>query len=303
MFNGKKGKMDTMWVILLAIGGIYLIMNGGFGSDNKVADAISDINSVADNTVTFSLEDTYSAGTAVPDATRVFVNGNDRGLVADAGTIDVSPGDEIVGYGAENSSSYYTVKSTMTAEDKGNSEMKIKVCAQATSSTLTFLDEFGDANTNLTIVAGQDYLMEVRYKGANNQCYGNPEGESTKIADCFKYNTSIFENVELKDAKDVATPLAVEDDATVAAGFRIVCYENDPSIDGDEVRNQLVLETKDSFTIGGTGSAASDITRVLADQDYDLDADDLSSIYGYEDEDDNDLGSTTSVTDTISLAD
>lgn len=254
---------------------------------------------IEDTTISLNSHDKFKKNTDITDGDhRVFLNGADKGWVADAGTVTATPGDSITIYFGLNSTTYYPVVETGMVSCSGT--MDLDAAMTKIDNTTSWLFKNQDGSTMSTSV-GQDMSASTRYdlsltiKATAKSSIGNPDLDG-KNAVCFQYNTTAYSNVKIDGTSIIGIPFGLPASRT---GYSWTCngipaIENDPDVPGDETfEGTLIVETKSTFTSVSTG-AGLNISAILWDYSVDLHADTLAEIIGREDEDGNDIGDQNS---------
>jgi hypothetical protein len=312
----KKGKMNEGALIAGAIIVAVLLLNNQGQAPAPVSNGGGntgggiDLCKLVDGQASFTGQDKFLSGTSrSTDWVRVIeINGD--GMKRDIGQISMNSGSQGITpnhnyklYFGENttSTSRYTYLEEYTGPCQDATDNKVGyLCTVDTSPTTTVYDENGDVNTAennaQAIGAGEIVDVSVKVKVAADQCYGNPQAPG-KNAICFDYNSSIYSSVK-GDTPGQDVPYSVSSGKT--AGFGQECYELDKLSD---TQSQIV-NVKLTPLSGDTNPATTDgnVTVSLEDVAFDLNQDTLEEIWGFEDEDNNNLGQTSAVTDTIHVS-
>lgn len=216
----------------------------------------------------------------------------DKGQISmDSGTTDTKPRSPYKIYFGENSSTYYTQPMSYTAPcDDATDDKTGVLCTIDTTPTLTAFDEYGrpmsDSTNAQAMSASEVKDITVRVKVSADQCYGNPYAGDKKNAICFKYNSStggmasVVANTETQD-----TPYIISAN-NASTGYAIDCYELNLLKDTEYQDITVTLTASDSYV----DSDKNNVTAIINDMAFDLDADTLDEIWGFEDEDNNELG-------------
>jgi len=243
----------------------------------------------------------FVKGTAITSEwTRVFKsNGEQRDLgytSTDSGTQSTVPNAMYRLMYGENSTTYYTqvVDYTAPCQDATDNKNGI-LCTIDTNPTVTVFDSNGAVtkiNSSVQdLTTSDEVTVKVRVKVGADECFGNPSATGDN-AMCFLYNNSVYTSIAT-DTGSANLPYAVT--AYSAAGYNINCYNLAKLADNAEV--DLFTTIKVSTTIEPT--IAHNISIYLDDIAFDLNADDLSEIWGFHDESNNALGSAIVAGDMI----
>jgi len=293
----KKNDQFVLWVILAAIVGFGWLFT-------QPADVVQDENLPACNAVEpdalFVAERMFVKGTAITDAgIRVFkLNSDvkDLGLkTSNSGTLTTVPYAKYTLMYGENSTVYYTQVVPYTAPCQDAQDVKSGIlCTIDTNPTVTVKDEndalqSSSANAQAVGVSDQKDIT-IKVKAAADKCYGNPSAEGDN-AICFVYNNTVFTSIKT-DTGSQSLPYAVT--AYAAAGTSIDCYKLNKLADrGEHIMGATLKSSATQPTL------AHNVSIYLDDVAFDLHGEDLTEIWGFEDEDNNALGSAIVTGDTI----
>lgn len=295
MANGKNDMV--MWAILgILVYALFIQKAPAVMTDGQAGINLCD---VVQPKASFTGQRMFLSGTQLTsDYVRVIkVNGmtKDLGQVSmNSGSINTDAnGKYALYFGIDNSTTYYATKEDYTAPCQEATDNKVGVmCAKDTAPTVVAMDQYGQVQggpasmTNAQdIDADQEKTVKVRLTAAADKCFGNP-GVTMDNAVCFKYNTSLYLSVETNTGKQV-TPYNVANNASVT-GMSIACYKMAKVADNGEI--EIPVTIKATSTDPGN-VAGSNISVMFKDVDMTLNADDLSEIVGFEDEDNNNIGS------------
>lgn len=264
-----------------------------------------DLCKLVDGSASFTGQRMFVAGTALTgEHVRVIRVGSimDLGYKSlNSGTVSTTPNANYKLYWGENSSTYYTHAEMYQAPCQDAADDKVGVlCTIDTSPTITVFNENGvpNADTSAEQDIGQDEVVtvEVKIKATADECYGNPQcaenGKSNAI--CFEYNTSVIQSVKASSAGSVI-PYSLA--SSNVAGEAISCYESQPIKDtGSETLSVTITPAS-----GQNPTDTDDITISYEDCAFDLNADTLEEIWGFQDEDNNNLGDSAAETAEIYL--
>lgn len=270
-----------------------------------------DLCALVDGQASFTGQNMYLAGTAVTtEYVRVLRQGSimDLGQIStNSGTVALTPGATYKLYYGENSTTYYTGLETYNAPCQDATDDKVaRLCTMDTAPTLTIYNENGQvvtgASTDVTAIAADEVVdVEVKIKAAADKCFGNPDAPNGN-AICFKYNSTYYTNVKT-DTPAISTPYNISNILS-ATGYAISCYDLPKVADTDSVIIPVTIEATSTDPNGGV--AGANISVIIDDIAFDLNADNLEEIWGFEDEDNNALGVPTIIgsatTGTISVS-
>lgn len=251
---------------------------------------------VEDTTVTLNDENMFAKGTGVTGdgAHRVFLNGFDKGYIADGGSFTASPGNLVRVLFDENSSSVstgaYTNEVIVTVPCDGTLDLTGSVCQYDTSPKVTIYNEDGDAmsaTVGETMSADSEYTWDFKIRASNNLCAGNINAPGKGNIFCLEYNKTQIDKIEAVSIEGVTTieKTSAPESISVAATNETSCFYI-PAVGDNGIVNGVMVVTTDA----AVNPAEDNITYLLFDSDLDLDADTLVTVEGVEDEDDNDLG-------------
>lgn len=299
---------DNKWVWVAL--GLFLLWNMGYlNLGNAPAQATTTSTTVAsgggllidhvteDTTVTLTGVDAFALGTSISaEFARVFISNNDIAQATDQGQVSMSsgtytatPNDLVTHYYYENSSTYYTVKESFSIPDKGTVRKQGLAYNMDTAPTLQFYNSDGDsANTAQTISSGQTKTLKIRYTPSNDNCVGNPKApaEGNYVAHCFEYNDTEFKAPKLVGQSSISLPSTFPKNASTE--YSTVCYKGDSVCDNVEKEYSLEVTAQNK-------DPTADMVWWIEDQDYDINAQTRAEIYGFVDEDQNDLGAAANV--------
>ena len=297
---------------LLIIGGLVLVammvMNQPAQTTTTTTSGGSgvDLCKVVQPSASFTAVTMFKQGTALGAAEGVRVikkNGGDlekdlgtKSIIS--GTLSTAPAGSYKLYWGENSSTYYTHKEDYTAPCQDAVDDKTaELCTIDTAPTITAFNEYGQPQSgganNVSIGTGEEKETTIEIKTAADKCYGNPDAPSGNVV-CFEYNTGNYTKVEVVGGTKISAPYILSNALTV--GRTQACYEFDKLQDIGKTIIPIKIEAKDSFDPLGTGDEAGIITVSTNDIAFDLDADSLEEIWGFEDEDNNELGASAATT-------
>jgi len=245
----------------------------------------------------------FVKGTAITSEwVRVFkLNGEGKDLSltsTNSGTLSTVPEANYRLMYGENSTTYYTQVTDYTAPCQDATDAKVGIlCTIDTNPTETVKDTNDDSQTSSTfaqaVTTGDEVDISVKVKVAADQCFGNPSASGDN-AICFKYNNTALTSVKTETGT-ANLPYAVT--AYSAAGYSINCYNLEKLADRGEVSMPVTIKSGSSEP-----GVDHNVTIYLDDVAFDLDADDLTEIWGFNDEDNNALGSALVTGDFIYIS-
>ncbi len=269
--------------------------SGGGGGDTGTG---VDLCKLVDGQASFTGLNKHLKGTALTtDFVRVIKQGSimDLGQVSmNSGTVTLVPGATYKLYYGENTSSntrYTTVESYVAPCQKATDNKVGELCTVDANPAITVYNSDGQVLTNATNVedVAQDEVVdvEVKVKAGADACYGNP-GAPSKNAICFQYNSTTYESVKA-DTPSSAIPYSIGNIQTT--GYSTSCYQL--NLLEDTASQTLKVTVKPASGQNPAASSSANISIMIEDVDFDLDQNTLAEIWGFQDESNNNLGSTT----------
>ena len=291
-------KLDTLAIISIVV---LLAMNLNQPAADNGNNGGVDFGAVVEPSAVLTGQRMFLASTALTTeyARVIEVNGGsanrDLGLISlNSGSTDTTAGKTYKIYYGENSSQadggYYTNAETYVAPVQDSADNKVGIeCLFDAAPSITVFDEYGQvqsAGTNIQAIGADDEKdVKIRVRAAVDECYGNPNAP-TENAICFKYNSTAYSSV-VADTGAQVTPFIIGAN-NVSAGHAISCYKLPKLADNGFV--DIMVKIKSTSTQPTT---VDNITILLDDVAFDIDADLLTEIWGFEDEDNNELGYAT----------
>lgn len=225
----------------------------------------------------------------------------DLGDTADDGSTTVPVNVDYIVYGGWNAgagTTYYTQKLTGNTNCRDPLQLNPELAAIDTTVTFVVLNDDGTVNpgTALSIDASETLAIEINVKTTAKEFYGNPELGKCNIA-LIEYNRTAYTSFDLT-GDSVGASTSAPTTHTVASTTNTTKAWFVGPIDRVGVDFTLDIEA-------GTvdpGADAADFGLFIYDCTYDLDADTNAEIIGVEDEDDNDLGTTTVASAKITIS-
>ena len=299
--TGNKMAKNEGWIIAGAIIVAVLLLNQQepvTPTPTPTTNGGIDLCKLVDGQASFTGQNLFLSGTALTsDYVRVIRQGSvlDLGLTSmDSGTLATTPKATYKLYFGENTSSAtrYTQVVPYTAPCQDATDDVVGVlCTVDTAPTITVKDEHGSVNTagsNTQAIAASDVVdIEVKIKVAADKCYGNPDSPK-KNAICFDYNSTIYDSIKANTPTS-AIPYSIGS-AKAKSGAAISCYEFDLLADTE---SQTLTVTIDATST--EPASTHNISIWLEDTAFDINQDDLTEIWGFEDESNTNLGQTSPV--------
>lgn len=312
---GKQGKTEINWplailvviVVLIAFPAIPEKLSGLFGltepatptqttSPTPVAGCYVD-----STTLTLTAEEMFNPATTPGGDAEVWINGEDQGKIANAGSITVSPGDKYKVLWVSNSTSHYGKVTEGVVPCSGTLKLKETLAKWDTTGAahptpiVTLDDGSLGKNYNFSLSLGEVATVSVRYAAAYEEAIGNPNVELPNIVAC-RYNATVIKSIDSSlsaaDLPHVASGAADMKWVSFKAGGML---SNDKKLDFD-----LTVQADSTNTMPSIGdNVGTAINCYVYDGDYDIDGDTGEIIFGVEDEAYNNLGFTPDANFTI----
>lgn len=285
-------KNEGLWIAGAIILAVFLLGKQGTGGPSTVTtngDSNVDLCKLVSGQMSLTGQRMFLTGTPLTtEFARVISADKKQDVMVsmNSGTLGTTPKKVYNIYYGENSTTRYATKEAYTAPCQEATDAKVgELCTIDTSPTITETNEDGTLNPSgaQAVAISDSVQMELKVKVSADECYGNPQ--STKDnAICFAYNSTVYEEVSASTGD-----LPESDPDSIAsikpAGFSVSCYKL-PKLKDNGVAEMTVTITARNVEPG----AGDDITYYLEDTDMDINADTLEEIWGFEDEDDNNLG-------------
>lgn len=292
----KKMNQQTVWIIVLVLAGLWFMQNQGT-TDTGGSEGGIDVCALVEPTAKFTAKRMFLEGTAVSDQVQVIkINGGgDRKELAQvssaSGTMNIEPNVNYRFYfGNTSQTTYYTHPYDYTGPCVEKEDVVTGVMCTIGTPSLTIKDENGmvqSGSSNVQAI-GADSTKKMTFKmdlSAADTCYGNPNAASDN-AICFKYNTTTWTDIDMNWA-GASIPYSISN-AFSSYGHAIKCFQLPKIEDLATVEENFVVES------GSTNpTSVQNITIYIEDVAWDLNADTLDDIWGFQDEDNNNVGSST----------
>jgi len=315
-------KTNTMVWVLLIIAGLLLWRGGifdGLLSGKEPTSSTSPAYTgpdhyTEDTTVTLSSWDLYAMGTEPGVGHLVLKRDGERNVdYAEDGTFTATPGDQymILLGNVTTGGSYAPFLASGIVPDKGTFTIAHGLPAYDTSIAFTYWNENAQVNTAQAMDADSSYTIPIRFQASDNQIYGNPQCKKDNLL-CIEGNSTVFSDFELSGETTDGAPTVFN---PLKTNNIVKCYHWDKIADNGKYEGNVVVKTASTAP-----SATNDINITIFDAAIDYDADTLELIAGttgsivkgqyntltpicsYEDEDNNDIGDTTSQVYGISVS-
>lgn len=290
-----KGDSNTLWVVLLIA---VLFFTSQSSPQKQILSSEADLASVVNPTVAFYGQNMYLTGTAITgEEVRIIrQNGDSKDLGYESlgsGTLDVTPNVNYKFYfymndSAPSSAYYVDVQDFKGPEVDSQTDVVGKGC-QIDTPIYTAYNVNGQVQSSTAnaqaVTAAQSVDLSIRIASHSNKCYGMPDAKDKglKNAVCFAYAAAAFTSVKTNTPFISAIPNGI----SKQLGSNVIsCYEFPVLQDGEETLLAVNLKANGEPTI------AHNITVYSDDIAFDLNAASMSEIWGYNDEDLNELGST-----------
>jgi len=306
-------KFDVYTIIIILVFAVF--MNVG-GMKDKFTDWLSsEVEEIQDDaiqsycnhdraTMTIGrMNDAFSPSTSVTtEYSRVFVNGQDRGLVIDGSSMVVTPGkDKIDLFYAVNSSIYYAAYENFTVpcvsafstSEFGDGSKLLKSNNEDSSNISGNWNCETSLGVKITATNTNDFVADewdtifCEIRSISDEVY-SPYG---KPAVCLEFNPADFDNVEIGNTKAFSTPQYVG--LTNANVNQSICYPIDSITDLGKIKYTISIRADATYN---TTSDAGHIKQFLIDQDWFKNSDNGEMQFDYQTETYGDVGSTNELT-------
>jgi len=265
----------------------------------------------------------YPIGDVSYQYARVFVNAVDQGLKADGASVELSPGDNVDVYYAENASSgvafHYTAKQSFVVPCRSdfpsgdstldNDAYKVYNSTQEDSGNLSTIGATGDGKIKCfsqddgllingsqqeDITTGDDVTLRCQLEGIYREAFS----PYFPAAVCIEYNDTKYDVVEILDSnKNVMSKVSKPSMLTTsAAGLTYVCHEFPSILSNDQITFYVHEEVSEASSLDFEGG---NLTMYWVDQDWYRDTTSGLMEHGYEDNDNNDVGTVQTMTYTL----
>ncbi len=215
----------------------------------------------------------------------------DIGDVADDGSTTVGVNVDYWVYGGWNAGSggsYYVQKLSGNTNCRDPLQLNVELAAQDASVSHVVTNDDGTLNSGaaLSLDDEEQTTIDVKVWTTAKEYYGNPELGSCNIA-VIEYNSTGYDEITLSGAPIGGIAPTPGSHSLVSVANTTKSYYFAPlDMNKQEFRVHIDVGTVSPDALGGFGIS-------IYDCDIDLDADTNEEIIGVEDEDNNELGSTT----------
>ncbi|MBI4036840.1 hypothetical protein HY385_00235 [Candidatus Daviesbacteria bacterium] len=252
--------------------------------------------------------DKFAASSEITNGShRVFIDGVDKGYLAEGGTITVSPKQKYRIILGENSTSHYSKEILGEVPCTGTVNVAGGLAAYDNSLTFTVFNEDGQTIQQATgetdtidLSANSVFTLPFKITVTSKQSFGNPDHPGKGDVVCFAYNKSQYDEIKVDGATGAPSPNQISTGSSnETACWYIPVIQNSPDVlDGTKVSDSIVdgkyegniiIDTSASYS--DPGATQGNLTLSAIDTDLDLNGDTLASIYSFQDESNNDLGS------------
>ena len=288
--TGKQGG-NVLLIAVVAIAA-YLLIFGVPGQEKEVAETpVVDQGSVGGCSVediAFSpkMNQMGLLGTTVSDTNYFIVTDNLGSVAAGTDTTVATNKDLSVIFG-ENSTTHYTVVDSLNTGCSDPLTYSVELAKADTSLRINLFTDTGDNNdvTDVQDIGAEDVVeMELCAKTSADEFYGNPACTHNIVV--IEYDKTYIKTVSgsegSEDEPDFFAPTNTTNDGSSTLKFPLIA-ENEEAC--------IFLEVE-ATSSDPTSSIAKPIIHFY-DCDIDKDEDDLTTITGFEDEDDNSISLAT----------
>ena len=255
-----------------------------------------DFTGLIDAGVSVTGRNLYEPGTSLStEDVRVFKDGIDLGYFSlDSTAIPVTPGLDYKFYffmNASPSTNYYVdVLDYIGLEQDAVDDIYGEGCAIDTKPTFWVINSAGSTQTSSSnaqsLAASGSAEISINIKAHSEECYGIPDAKENNKANtvCFMHNSSaMFSKIETGTGSTI-TPASISTSGNASERNIISCFKF-PVIANAESAELLV-----TITAGSTEPTSnSNITVMSQDICFDINKDNLDEIWGYQDEDNEDI--------------
>jgi len=266
------------------------------------------IGSIIDSKVAFSATDMFRQGVGISGETAriILFNSDVKDLGStnmDGTSFNTQPNHNYKFYyfmsGSQPSSSYYSfVEDYIAPNVEGVDNKVVYGCSIDTAPFLVAKDEYGriQSNGNNDLVLGANEVKDasISIKASNDKCFGTPSAPESNAV-CFAYDATYYDSIKMSTGY-VSVPNSVVTQSNVSS-MAVNCYKFPVIKDLESREFSVTIDT--STNNPGTGQ---DILVVVDDIALDLDRTTNEEIWGYVDENNNQLAMDATVIGTIQVS-
>ena len=277
------------------------------GSAGGVGGVITICDPSAKVTLAVDSWDKFAASSEITNGShRIFIDGIDKGYLAEGGTITVSPKQKYRVVLGENSTSHYSKEILGEVPCTGTVNVAGGLAIYDTSLVFTIFNEDGQTiqqasgeTDTVDLSANSVFTLPFKITVTSKQSFGNPDHPGKGDIVCFDYNKTQYDSIKVDGSTTAPTPNEVSTGASnESACWYIPVIQNSPDVlDGTKVSDlitdgkyegNMIIDTSASYS--DPGITQGNLTITVVDTDLDLHADTLETLFGPEDETNNNLG-------------
>ena len=277
------------------------------GSAGGVGGVITICDPSAKVTLAVDSWDKFAASSEITNGShRIFIDGIDKGYLAEGGTITVSPKQKYRIIFGENSTSHYSVERIGDVPCEGTLNVAAGLATYDTSLIFTVFNEDGQTiqqasgeTDTVDLSANSIFTLPFKITVTSKQSFGNPAHPGKGAVVCFQYNKTQYDDIKVDGASLASVPNQVSTGSTNESScWYIPVIQNSPDVlDGTKVselavdgkyEGNMIVDTSASYS--DPGAVDGNLTIIAADTDIDLHGDTLETLFGPEDEVNNNLG-------------
>ena len=324
MANNKPDVWIIVMVVLLGIvvyqggflSGFGLVPSGGGtgagdGTTDTGAGTVGGVITICDpsakTTLTVSSWDLFARSSEITNGShRIFVDDVDRGYLAEDGSLTVSPKQKYRVILGENSTSAYSVEKIGDVPCEGTVQVSGGLATYDTSVGFTVFNEDGQTiqqaageTDTIDLSANSIFTLPFKLTVTSKQSFGNPSHPGKGDLVCFAYNKSQYDEMKVDGATSAPIPNEISTGSTNETScWYVPVIQNSPDVvDGTKVSDLVVDGKYEGSIIVDTSASYSDpgavdgnLTISAVDTDIDLHGDTLVTLFGPQDESNNNLG-------------
>lgn len=291
MANNKGGNTNILFVLILVV---VLVLISKQPTQPTIEQP--DYTGLIDAGVSVTGRNLYEPGTALSlEDVRVIRDGTDLGYFSLDGTdIGVTPSADYKFYFFMNTSpsiNYYVDVLEYTGKEQDAiDDIFGEGCEIDDSPTFWVVNSAGSVQTATSnaqaVSASGGAEISINIKSRSEKCYGMPDakdnGKSNTV--CFLYSSaSVFSKIDTGTGTTI-TPASISESGNATTRNIIDCYKF------PIIANTEMVDLPVTITAGATEpTTAHNITVMSQDICVDINKDNLDEIWGYQDEDNNDI--------------